>query len=56
MKIYVENVEIELTPDQIKTIEKERSKRKRETPLAVKRKDFIVVVSDSNITIERNVI
>jgi len=29
---------------------------KREPPLAVKRKDFIVVVSDTNITIERNVL
>lgn len=29
---------------------------KREAPLAVKRKDFIVVVSDANITIERNVL
>ena len=29
---------------------------KREAPLAVKRKDFIVVVSDADITIERNVL
>lgn len=28
----------------------------RKTPLAVKRQDFIVVVSDSNISIEENVI
>ncbi|MDB9911055.1 hypothetical protein OAC88_02830 [Flavobacteriaceae bacterium] len=29
---------------------------KREAPLAVKRKDFIVVVSDADVTIERNVL
>ena len=29
---------------------------KREVPLAVKRKDFIVVVSDADVTIERNVL
>lgn len=28
----------------------------RKTPLAVKRKDFIVVVTDKNISIERNVL
>jgi hypothetical protein len=57
-------LEAEIRVQQIKTRQLELRKGalgvlkhlKRETPLAVKCNDFIVVVSDTDITIERNVL